>query len=169
MFVLNIKLTKKKLLTAAVVAVGLAIIITVGVTGMGVEGNGEKPSASGNSSMKSDEVNITLDGETEAQRKEFLSAYGYKTADGEESSADVVIPYKFDATYESYNKIQTGQGFNLKKFSGCMVKRYTYEITNYDSSDTIVYANILVSEGKIIGGDVCSAELDGFMHGFKKP
>ena len=32
-----------------------------------------------------------------------------------------------------------------------------------------VTANILVYENKIIGGDICSVNLDGFMHGFTPP
>ena len=42
----------------------------------------------------------------------------------------------------------------------------TDEIENYPGQAEGVRANILVYKNKVIGGDVCSVELDGFMHGF---
>ena len=39
----------------------------------------------------------------------------------------------------------------------------------YENKDGVIRANILVYDGRVIGGDVCSVELDGFMHGFEKP
>lgn len=39
----------------------------------------------------------------------------------------------------------------------------------YEGADGTVQANILVYEGAVIGGDVCSTELDGFMQGFDFP
>ncbi|MBR4014329.1 MAG: DUF4830 domain-containing protein, partial [Clostridia bacterium] len=47
-------------------------------------------------------------------------------------------------------------------------QRYTYEITNYDGYDGVVYANILVYRNKVIAGDVCSADTKGFMHGLQR-
>ena len=46
--------------------------------------------------------------------------------------------------------------------------RYTYKITNYGEGEDTVYANILVYRDKVIGGDICSANVDGFIHGFVK-
>ena len=41
-----------------------------------------------------------------------------------------------------------------------------YQITNYRRQDTIVHATLLIYHDKVIGGDISSAELDGFMYGF---
>ena len=46
--------------------------------------------------------------------------------------------------------------------------RYTYEVTNYPDAQGTVYANILIYRNKVIGGDVCSADVTGFIHGFEK-
>ncbi len=46
--------------------------------------------------------------------------------------------------------------------------RYTYEITNYEGYEGTVYVNLLVYRNKIVGGDVCSADASGFIHGFEK-
>ena len=46
--------------------------------------------------------------------------------------------------------------------------RYTYELTNYDGYDGKVYVNMIVYRNRVIGGDVCSADVNGFIHGFEK-
>ncbi len=54
----------------------------------------------------------------------------------------------------------------MTKYAGKRCKRYSYSVLNYPEEPEDVRANILVYNGKIIGGDVCSLKLDGFMHGF---
>ena len=47
------------------------------------------------------------------------------------------------------------------------MKKYTYQILNYPSAekDDIIKADLLVSDGRVIGGDVYSPKLDGFIIG----
>ena len=81
---------------------------------------------------------------------------------------EIIIPAEFDDVYEKYNDIQKEQGFDLTAYCSKRVKKWTYKVTNYpnyEGSDCI-RATLLVFDGKVIGGDVCSVELDGFMHGF---
>jgi len=80
----------------------------------------------------------------------------------------VSVPEQFDKIFSAYNEIQKSQGLDLSKYKGKKVYRYTYEITNYDGYSGTVYANILVYRNKVIGGDVCSADIKGFMHGLNK-
>ena len=47
--------------------------------------------------------------------------------------------------------------------------RYTYQIVNHPSGETNVRATLLIRNNKLIGGDVCSARLDGFMHTLLMP
>ena len=56
-----------------------------------------------------------------------------------------------------------------EEYKGKRVKRYTYEVTNYPGQASGVRANLLVDGGMVIGGDICSLTLDGFMHGFALP
>ena len=37
----------------------------------------------------------------------------------------------------------------------------------YEDLDCI-HATLLIYDGQVIGGDICSTQLDGFMHGFVK-
>ena len=101
----------------------------------------------------------------------FISGYGWQVDEEPIEVRDVVIPETFDEVYGNYNNIQLEQGFNLEKYAGQRVKRWTYVIRNYpDTSptDDFIRINILVSDDVVIGGDVCSVKLDGFMHGFSK-
>ena len=106
---------------------------------------------------------------TESDILTFISGYGWQVDEEPIEVRDVVIPESFDEVYSSYNQIQIAQGFNLEKYAGQRVKRWTYVIRNYPDTpptDDFIRINILVSDGVIIGGDICSVKLDGFMHGF---
>lgn len=111
----------------------------------------------------------TLIASTNSQRVAFLTQYGWSVKEDPVEVKDVIIPESFEDVYTNYNKIQTEQGMDLSKYQGKAVKRWTYTVTNYPGYEgkECVLANLLVLEGKVIGGDVCSTELDGFMHTFK--
>jgi hypothetical protein len=46
--------------------------------------------------------------------------------------------------------------------------RYTYALTNYPDYEGEVYVNILVYRNTVIAGDVCSADINGFVHGLER-
>ena len=79
----------------------------------------------------------------------------------------VTIPAEFDKVFAAYNEMQKEQGLNLLKFKNKEVTRYTFSVTNYAGYDGTVYANVLVYRNKVIGGDICSADVSGFIHGFE--
>ena len=116
---------------------------------------------------------VLASGKTSVNRIEFLKSFGWEVSSnvGEES---VTIPVEFGDIYENYNDMQRSQGYDLRDFKGKTITKYTYEVINYphsadDDLPLNVVANILVYEDKIIGGDVCSMELAGFLHGFELP
>ena len=47
--------------------------------------------------------------------------------------------------------------------------RYTFTVTDYPDYEGTVYANVLTYRGRVIGGDICSSDVNGFIHGFEKP
>lgn len=106
-------------------------------------------------------------GDSSALREQFLRSFGYECDISSETEKQTVIPSEFDEVYSKYNDLQKSQGYDLSAYRGKTVKLYSVRITNYDNEQN-VYASLLVLDGKIIGGDVHSTELDGFMHGFKK-
>ena len=98
----------------------------------------------------------------------FLSQFGWKVGDEPTETVKVTIPDQFDKIFTAYNEIQRRQGLNLTKYKRKDVTRYTYEVENYEGYDGKVYANVLVYRNRVIGGDVCSADNTGFIHGFEK-
>lgn len=100
-------------------------------------------------------------------RRDFLKQFGWETSDEPCEVRDVTIPEQFDKIFGGYNEIQRAQGLDLAKYKKKTVKRYTYEVTNYKGYDGTVYANILIYRNRVIGGDICSADRDGFVVGFE--
>lgn len=105
---------------------------------------------------------------TNDERIKFLNGFGWQTSTEPCTISDILIPSEFDETYNSYNELQKSQGYDLSEFKSMLVKKYTYEILNFPSvkDGETVYANLLIYQNEIIGGDVSSARLDGFMQGF---
>ncbi|MCI8442308.1 MAG: DUF4830 domain-containing protein [Provencibacterium sp.] len=161
MLLVSLKVNKKRIKIAAGL-IGLLAIIAVGI-GIGRPYRREVA------------VNLSGDGavtknytaQTAGQRLEFISQFGWEVEEEPVEIEEVLIPAEFDAVYESYNTLQRAQGLDLTRYRGKMVKRFTYQVLNYPDSGDEVRLNLLVAENKVIGGDVCSMALDGFMHGFK--
>lgn len=102
------------------------------------------------------------------ERVEFLRQFGWEVDLEPVEIAEVTVPEEFDKVYQSYNELQKKQGFDLSKYAKKNVQRYTYRITNYDGYEGEVLVSILVYKNKVIGGDVCSADANGFIHGLDK-
>ena len=105
---------------------------------------------------------------TTEQQVAFLQSFGYEVEAQPTLIEEIIIPSTFDADYEAYNNYQKLSGFDLSKYKGSRAKKYTYNVTNYPDRKEGVVANILVYNGKAIGGDISSTELHGFVHGFVK-
>ena len=105
---------------------------------------------------------------TEDHRRAFLSSFGWETSVEGSEAIEVTIPAKFDSVYEGYNDIQRAQGLNLERYRGKKVMRYTYAVTNYPDYEGTVYATLLVYKDKVIGADICSADVEGFVHGLSR-
>lgn len=101
-------------------------------------------------------------------RINFLKQFGWEVESEPCAEKEVLIPEEFDKIFAGYNEIQRKQGLDLSDFKKKNVMRYTYVITNYPDYYGTVYANILVYRNNVIGGDVCSADVGGFVHGFEK-
>ena len=96
----------------------------------------------------------------------FLGQFGVTVDPTALEEEEIKIPDTFDKVYMGYNEIQRAQGLDLSKYKNKKVTRYTYKVTNYEGYEGEVYANLLVWRDKVIGGDVCSADVNGFVHGF---
>lgn len=107
---------------------------------------------------------------THEERMQFISQFGWEVVEEPVQVKEVIIPTELDDTYTAYNEIQKSQGFDLTEFAGKRAKCWTYTVKNYEGYENqdCIHINILVHDDEVIGGDVCSVQLDGFMHGFSQ-
>lgn len=103
---------------------------------------------------------------SDEDRVKFLAQFGVTVEPTAISSEEVRIPDTFDKVYLGYNEIQRAQGLDLSDYKKKKITRYTYRVTGYEGYDGEVLANLLIYRDKVIGGDVCSADVNGFVHGF---
>ncbi len=99
----------------------------------------------------------------------FLAQFGWSVEPTPKESTTVTIPAAFDKVFAEYNELQKKQGLDLSRHAARTVERHTYVITNYPDYEGQVLANLLIFRGRVIGGDICSADQNGFIHGFQKP
>lgn len=99
-------------------------------------------------------------------RIKFLRHFGWEITPEPTETVTVTIPESFDEIFTGYNTLQKNQGLDLTKYKGKSVTRYTYSVTNYKEHNGDVFATLLVYKGRVIGGDICSADPNGFIHGF---
>lgn len=100
------------------------------------------------------------DGESTYSRIQFLTSLGYKVDVSSEEEQELRIPMEFNDVYSNYNEIQKEIGTDLYCYRGAECTRFTYttEIEN-----EIYRINLIVYDNRIIGGDVCTASLNGVM------
>lgn len=158
MFVFSFRSVKAKLIVVLV----LLVMLGVGIAILAKEDTKSVEKSNG----------VVLKANNSKERIAFLSQFGWEVVEDPIEVCEVIIPAEFDETYKKYNEIQKAQNLDLEKYKGVRAKRWTYEIKNYPgyaASQSPIRANLLVYEGNVIGGDICSVELDGFMQGFEMP
>ena len=168
MMVISLKLTRKKMLGVLGVLGAAAVWTMLLITGMAEQAvMGARGGDYGMAVMGQSET-PDLNAETNHARVAFLEAFGWEVKDAPAEIAEVTLPDEFGDVMRQYNLMQIEQGFDLTPYRGKKVTRWCYEILNYEDAlpGERVVANLLVYDNKIIGGDICSATMNGFMHGF---
>ncbi len=176
MFIYSAKMDKKKLATIlaclGVVAIVLILLFTRGCGDL--DASGKLPDGE---EVINTEAVLEISDKTTAKllkkarirsaedAAEFLANLGWQVSPEPVEAKEVVIPAEFSDVYTKYNELQKTQGFDLSKCAGETAFRWTMRITNHPSGEEEVYATLLVINAKLVGGDVCAARLDGFMHG----
>jgi hypothetical protein len=100
-------------------------------------------------------------------RVAYLAALGWEVDPASEEHQVIVLPREFGGVMEQYNDMQLSQGYDLTEYAGLECMLYTYKVINYPNGDPNVTAQLFVFGTRVIGGDIHSAALDGFMHGIK--
>lgn len=116
----------------------------------------------------SDVLSIKFDKvKTNEERISLLKSFGWEVEETPVEEADVTIPAEFDRVFENYNAIQKSQGFDLSKYKNRSMKRFTYRVTNYPDYEGTVYCNLLIYKNRVVGADICSSDVNGFIRGLK--
>ena len=149
MFVFSIQAGKKKwaIVAMAVVLAAVTVFLAMGKLRAADTGN---------------EKGYACEASTNEERVAFLAQFGWQVDAEPLEIREVTIPDAFDEVYTKYNALQREQGFDLEPLAGKVCRQWAYVVTNYPG-ESPVRANLLVYEGRVVGGDVSSAELDGFM------
>jgi len=92
----------------------------------------------------------------------YVEKLGWQIDRNPIETAEVHIPVQFDNVYNNYNAIQKEAGFNLENYKGKDVTRYTFSIKNYYGEQG-VRADVLMYNDKVIGGDIMTVAINGFM------
>jgi hypothetical protein len=108
---------------------------------------------------KSNGINL----DTEEKRREYIAGLEITLSDKQPVVQNIIIPSEFSEVYERYNEVQKSAGFDLWKYRGEFAVQYSYEAVNFP--DDTVRVNLILYKGYLIGGDVGSTRLDGFMTG----
>lgn len=160
MFVYSVRATTIKFF--GVICVALAVLITLlAFVPMYVDGAAQQTVS------ENGEVSISYDGIRSAQdAQKFLEQFGWQVDATDVKTVQVTIPAEFDKVFVGYNELQKRQGLDLSKYRNKTVTRYTFVVTNYPDAEGTVLANVLVFRRRVIGGDICSADVTGFVVGF---
>ncbi len=159
MFVYSMRASTIKLVGVITVALTVLITLIAFVPTYGVSGSTD---ADAEVSYNYDKIKTVSDAAA------FLTQFGWKIDPTPAEIKTVTIPGEFDKVFAAYNELQKAQGLNLSKYKNREVTRYTFRVTNYEGYEGAVLANVLVFRNRVIGGDICSADASGFVHGFEK-
>ena len=95
-----------------------------------------------------------------------LEGFGWEVAPTPVSTEDFTLDAQLS---QDYLALQQEAGFDLSDDLGAVVTRYTFEILNYPTGEQGVLADLLVRDGVIVGGDVRTSGLEGFLHSLNRP
>ena len=98
----------------------------------------------------------------------FLADCGWEVDPASEELKSVLIPDCGAGVMADYNALQLRQGYDLSAWEGRTVTQVSYRVTNYPGYAGTVWAVLYVSGRRVIGGDIHSAALNGFMHGLRR-
>ncbi len=157
-FIFTAKVDRRKIILGAVAAALLCGAAIIAVTTLNARGAAALSSGVDPKGVKTNEDRVA-----------YLERYGWQVEPQPASVEELLIPEQFDSNYDQYLSLQSDQGFDLTKYCGKRVKRYAYTIVNYPTGETGVQAGLLLYKNTVIGGEVLSVQLDGFIHGLSRP
>ena len=96
--------------------------------------------------------------------EQFLNSLGWEVDISQIEITQSILPKTYDSIFTEYNELQKQQNCDLTAFSGKEITVYTIPVTNYGVFQQTVYATLIIYNKQVIGGDIHSADMNGFMH-----
>ena len=103
---------------------------------------------------------------TAEDRAAYLESWGWQVDPEAAAVEELVMPESFGEEFSQYLALQAAQGFDLTKYAGKRVKRYTLNVLNYPGGAQGVQAHLLLRGSTVVGGEILG---DGFLHGLAMP
>ena len=145
MFICAVKMATLRFVGIIALSVGVLVGMTVFYTA-------EEPVLSGS--------DVRYDGiYTETDRRDFLASVGYRAAGDAKSTVEYTLPATLDAVLLGYNELQKEQGFDLAKYTGKTLTRYTYELEGEEGKEK-QYATLLVFRDRVVGAELSGEKGD---------
>lgn len=139
MFICSVKATTLRFFGILLLSVSVLVGMTVFYTA-------EEPVLSG--------TEVRYDGMyTETDRRDFLASVGYRATGDAKSTVEYTMPPTLDAVLLGYNELQKEQGFDLEKYTGRTLTRYTYELEGEEGKEK-QYATLLVYRDRVVGAEL---------------
>lgn len=103
---------------------------------------------------------------TAEDRSAYLTDWGWQVSADAVSVEELELPKEFGAEYNEYLSLQADQGFDLTKYAGKRIKRYTYDVLNYPTGEAGVQAHLLIYKNTVVAGEILG---ESFLHGLEMP
>lgn len=101
--------------------------------------------------------------ETDEARVQYLASLGWEADEAPLEALRLTLPSELVEPYRSYNELQLQQGFDLTPFLGETLERCTYAVKNYPGHPSGCQADLYLSDGVLVAGDIVCTGANGFI------
>lgn len=148
MFIVTAKVPRRRHLLPALLAAVLAVVVILCLRAGKGDGGGKTPE---------------LRAETNESRVKYLESLGWEVDAEPIEALRLTLPEELVEPYRSYNELQLKQGFDLTPFLGETLERCTYAVKNYPGRTDGCQADLYLSDGFIVAGDIVCTGANGFI------
>ena len=148
MFIVTAKVPRRRRLLPVLLAAVLAVVVILCLRA---------------GKSNADDSSSELRAETNEARVSYLESLGWEVDSEPIEVLRLTLPEELVEPYRSYNELQLKQGFDLTPFLGETLERCTYAVKNYPGRTGGCQADLYLSDGFIVAGDIVCTGANGFI------
>ena len=148
MFIVTAKVPRRRSLLPILLVAVLAVVVILCLRGAKTHAGDASPD---------------LRAETNEARVKYLESLGWEVDAEPIEILRLTLPEELVEPYRSYNELQLKQGFDLAPFLGETLERCTYAVKNYPGRADGCQADLYLSDGFIVAGDIVCTGANGFI------